>query len=259
MIVTCSNCRARYAVDPLAIGPTGRTVQCARCSHRWFQLAEGPLPTPDIVIRPQQTANPNALPVPVPTSPEPSWGRRLAIAAVILLLAAAAGVAAHLHRDTLLVYADKIAARLPSELRSLGSSITTHLSPGPSTSAPAPRPAETATAPAASSPAASAEAASPQPNVPKLNSPAHLEIDLAMSKIELVDGRYLVRGEVANTGGSPGTMRKLVVTYKKGDDVLGTRSYPLVLGPIAAGERLSFSQVLDNAPAGATDIVPSVE
>ena len=50
MIVTCSNCRARYAVDPLAIGPTGRTVECARCHHRWFQRAEGPPPTPDIDI-----------------------------------------------------------------------------------------------------------------------------------------------------------------------------------------------------------------
>lgn len=80
-----------------------------------------------------------------------------------------------------------------------------------------------------------------------------------MSKIELVDGRYVVRGEIANTGGSAGTTSKLVVTYKKGDGVLGTRSYPLVLGPIAAGDRLSFSQTLDNPPAGATDIVPSVE
>jgi len=35
MHVTCSNCGARYIVDPLAIGPTGRTVQCARCNHRW--------------------------------------------------------------------------------------------------------------------------------------------------------------------------------------------------------------------------------
>ena len=82
---------------------------------------------------------------------------------------------------------------------------------------------------------------------------------MAMSKIELVDGRYVVHGEVANRGGSPGTTRKLVVTYKRGDEVVGTRTYPLVLGPIAAGARQSFSQTLDNPPAGATDIVPSVE
>jgi predicted Zn finger-like uncharacterized protein len=40
MQVTCPNCRARYAVDPLAIGPAGRTVQCARCNDRWFQTVK---------------------------------------------------------------------------------------------------------------------------------------------------------------------------------------------------------------------------
>jgi predicted Zn finger-like uncharacterized protein len=37
MQVTCPNCGARYAVDPLAIGPVGRIVQCARCANRWLQ------------------------------------------------------------------------------------------------------------------------------------------------------------------------------------------------------------------------------
>ena len=239
MIVTCSNCRARYAVDPLAIGPTGRTVECARCHHRWFQRAEGPPPTPDIVIRPQPTPTvAAALPVPVPQPPEPTWGRRLSIAAIIVLLAAAAGVAAYLHRDTLLVYADRAASRLPSELRFSRSKEAQ----APAARVEGPAPAEAAAPPSASQPL-----------------PAKLEVDLAMSKIELVDGRYVVRGEVANTGGSPGTTRKLVVTYKNGDEVVGTRTYPLVLGPIAAGGRQSFSQTLDNPPAGATDIVPSVE
>jgi predicted Zn finger-like uncharacterized protein len=252
MIVTCSNCRARYAVDPLAIGLTGRTVQCARCNHRWFQHVEGPLPTPDMVIRPQPTTSANALPVPVPTPPEPGWGRRLAIAAFILLLVAAAGAAAYLHRDTLLGYADRLATYLPSELRSLGSNAMPRL-PAPSTRAPRAGSAETATA-APTAPAESAAA----PNKPTPQ-PAQLEVDLALSKIELIDGRYVVRGEIVNTGGSAGTARRLVVTFKKGDDVLATRSYPLALGSIAAGERLSFSQTLDNSPAGATDIVPSVE
>lgn len=240
MIVTCSNCRARYAVDPLAIGPTGRTVECARCHHRWFQPGEGPPPTPDIVIRPQPTPTVAALPVPVPQPLEPTWGRRLSIAAVIVLLAAAAGIAAYLHRDTLLVYADKVTARLPSEWRFSRSKATPP--PTAHTEVPGPAPAEAAAPPSA-----------PQPR------PAKLEVDMAMSKIELVDGRYVVHGEVANRGGSPGTTRKLVVTYKRGDEVVGTRTYPLVLGPIAAGARQSFSQTLDNPPAGATDIVPSVE
>ena len=201
-----------------------------------------------MVIRPQPTASANALPVPVPTPPEPGWGRRLAIAAFILLLVAAAGAAAYLHRDTLLGYADRIAVYLPSELRSLGSNAMPRL-PSPSTRAPTSGSTETATA----SPAAPTESTTAP------NKPAQLEIDLALSKIELIDGRYVVRGEIVNTGGSPGTARRLVVTFKKGDDVLATRAYPLALGSIAAGERLSFSQTLENSPAGATDIVPSVE
>ena len=205
-----------------------------------------------MVIRPQPTASANALPVPVPTPPEPGWGRRLAIAAFILLLVAAAGAAAYLHRDTLLGYADRIAAYLPSELRSLGSNAMPRL-PSPSTRAPTSGSTETATA-SSTAPNESATASNrPTPR------PAQLEVDLALSKIELIDGRYVVRGEIVNTGGSAGTARRLVVTFKKGDDVLATRAYPLALGSIAAGERLSFSQTLENSPAGATDIVPSVE
>lgn len=46
MQVTCTNCRARYAVDPLAIGPSGRIVQCARCNDRWFQTVKLEPPPP---------------------------------------------------------------------------------------------------------------------------------------------------------------------------------------------------------------------
>ena len=47
MQVTCPKCRARYAVDPLAIGPSGRTVQCARCNERWFETVKvAPAPPP---------------------------------------------------------------------------------------------------------------------------------------------------------------------------------------------------------------------
>lgn len=52
MHVTCSNCGARYIVDPLAIGPTGRTVQCARCNHRWFERA-GPVLAATLRERPE--------------------------------------------------------------------------------------------------------------------------------------------------------------------------------------------------------------
>jgi len=53
MVITCPNCQSRYAVDPLAIGPAGRMVQCARCDRRWFHKTEGSCAAPDIVIRPK--------------------------------------------------------------------------------------------------------------------------------------------------------------------------------------------------------------
>ena len=61
MQVTCPNCRARYAVDPLAIGPTGRIVQCARCSDRWFQTVK---------LEPTLSRPPEAGEVSVPDAPK---------------------------------------------------------------------------------------------------------------------------------------------------------------------------------------------
>lgn len=37
MIVTCSSCSTRYAVDPESLGHNGRQVKCVRCGHQWFQ------------------------------------------------------------------------------------------------------------------------------------------------------------------------------------------------------------------------------
>ena len=59
MQVTCPSCRARYAVDPLAIGPSGRTVQCARCNERWFQIVKlEPTPPPQPASEKPAAASP---------------------------------------------------------------------------------------------------------------------------------------------------------------------------------------------------------
>jgi predicted Zn finger-like uncharacterized protein len=62
MQVICPNCGARYAVDPLAIGPVGRIVQCARCSHRWLQTvaaakANEPKEAPKGTVEAAETAD----------------------------------------------------------------------------------------------------------------------------------------------------------------------------------------------------------
>ena len=86
-----------------------------------------------------------------------------------------------------------------------------------------------------------------------------LEVDLASSKIDVVDGRYVVRGQLVNNGKAAGSTTLLRLTFKKNDDVLGERSFPMVEGPLPPGGRTSFSQTLDDPPSGTTDIVPVVE
>ena len=113
MQVTCPQCGARYAVDPLAIGPTGRTVQCVRCSHRWFETikaapAASPIPrpaerpVPDFVIRPQSHYS-AGLPAISPPRRTAHWGRWIAALVVLVLVVGAAAFA----------WRDEIRDRLP--------------------------------------------------------------------------------------------------------------------------------------------------
>ena len=233
MIVTCPNCEARYAVDPLAIGPAGRTVQCARCDNRWFQKVEGPRPAPDLVIRPPTRGA--ALPAVIEPKADLRWRRYVAIGGAVVA-AVALLAALVLFRSEIVGFVSKQASAIKS--------------------AAAPAPAvtpEPATPAAASVPAAAAAVAKPVPQ----NS--HLEVDLGASKVELVDGHYVVHGEIVNSGSAPGTSMAIKFIFKKNNDVVGEKSYPQKLGPVAPGARLSFSQMLDEPPAGTTDIVPTVE
>ena len=39
MLITCSSCNSKYLVNSADLKPDGRTVQCAKCGHNWFQIA----------------------------------------------------------------------------------------------------------------------------------------------------------------------------------------------------------------------------
>jgi predicted Zn finger-like uncharacterized protein len=91
MQVTCPNCGARYAVDPMAIGAAGRTVQCVRCSHRWRERPISPAavppparPVPDFVIRPPVYNS--GLPALTKQPTKIHWAVWLVTAAVIVAL-----------------------------------------------------------------------------------------------------------------------------------------------------------------------------
>ena len=40
MLVSCSSCNSKYLVNSADLKPDGRTVQCAKCGHNWFQAAK---------------------------------------------------------------------------------------------------------------------------------------------------------------------------------------------------------------------------
>jgi len=41
MLITCTNCATSYEVAASSLGPSGRSVRCARCQHVWFAANTG--------------------------------------------------------------------------------------------------------------------------------------------------------------------------------------------------------------------------
>ena len=177
-------------------------------------------PVPDFVIRPQSQYV-SGLPAIARPRRTIHWERWIAAFAVALLVVGTAAFA----------YRDEIRDRLPAGWRailSLNASRDVLTSP------------------------ASALRSTP-PDQPRL------AIDLTASKVEVVDGGYVVRGELVNSGGAPGSTSTLKLVFRNGDDVLGERAYSMIEGPVAPGGRLGFSRPFDDPPDGTTNIVPSVE
>jgi len=215
----------------LAIGPTGRTVQCVRCNHRWFEKGKaapaasttpppGERPVPDFVIRPQSHYS-AGLPTISPPRRTAHWGRWVAVLAPLVLVVGAAAFA----------YRDEIRNRLPPRWSALLTLDATRGLFAPPAKAMRP------TAP----------------------DQTRIELDLAASKIELIDGNYVMRGELVNSGRAAGSTSTLKLVFRKGDDVLGERAYSMIEGPIAPRGRLRFSRPFDDPPDGTTNIVPTVE
>lgn len=111
MQLTCPNCAARYLVDPAAIGPSGRTVQCFRCGHKWQEIAPAPAEpiepvaaaepeiVPNFVIRPENHGGAVSLPA-IPADPGmPGW---LKIVIGVLIAIAIIGGASYLFHDDIM-------------------------------------------------------------------------------------------------------------------------------------------------------------
>lgn len=63
MIISCPSCGASFNVSSEALGPTGRSVKCSKCAHRWHATPEG-LPSFEMPATPDVSADePAAEPV----------------------------------------------------------------------------------------------------------------------------------------------------------------------------------------------------
>jgi predicted Zn finger-like uncharacterized protein len=67
MLLTCPSCETSFRVKPDALGPTGRTVCCARCHTNWFAMPEGMEREPAMAETPALEGASASLP-PIPSS-----------------------------------------------------------------------------------------------------------------------------------------------------------------------------------------------
>jgi predicted Zn finger-like uncharacterized protein len=124
MQLTCPNCSARYLVDPAAIGPSGRTVQCFRCGHKWpaaspapakpvIQLVASspPAPDADFNIHPEEFGHAPSLPALIDEPGMPSWLR--VVLGFLIAIAIVGGASYLFHDDVVPVLAiDQHTARI---------------------------------------------------------------------------------------------------------------------------------------------------
>lgn len=69
MIITCPACSTHYSVIPAALGVTGKSVRCFRCSNKWHQVPVAEQPQ---VMAPQPVPPPPAaVPPPAPVAAPP--------------------------------------------------------------------------------------------------------------------------------------------------------------------------------------------
>ncbi len=89
MLISCPNCTTNFSVPDKALMPSGRTLKCAKCGHKWFQSVNQPRddfgldessfpPPPAPEPRPMFAAprpEPEPEPEPEPLRAPPSSGR----------------------------------------------------------------------------------------------------------------------------------------------------------------------------------------
>ena len=68
MIITCPACTTHYSVNPAALGATGKSVRCFRCSNQWHQV---PVAEQPLVMAPQPVPPPPPAPAAAPLTPAP--------------------------------------------------------------------------------------------------------------------------------------------------------------------------------------------